>query len=664
VTSYRAEKADARAAKLDAPSSQRLLDDTDIGGRDTFFAWYFRGSGPRGIVSGANIQQRFIQRGATYATFFEDNHVADLLGCAPGDVEANLAGALSTDRGRLREALRGRSRRFLTRAKKHARADRLEAVQAAAVEALKDRPGPLQARARIVWKERFEASVRKQQATDAPDIGGWLEVRTFFTELRRRSELRALLWPVPSTREERSAFRERQIRAQMLASAARLGHAFIDLYMMTIQRLGSLDLRAQEEGDDERDASSVAGIEQYLDLLDEQRATPRASRSWSAFDELADIASHFDLILDVNAPDVRTQPLSETATELGRLLRQQQPVGGMSGQVNQTLVRQFRMPGYPLVLISTDLLQEGEDLHTFCSAVHHYGISWTPSSMEQRIGRIDRVRSHTDRRLSALSDTLRGDEKLQVFFPHLADTVEVLQVDRVLERMNVFLRLMHEGLSTAGTEERKIDIGKELVRGRRAIPQITTRLKTAFPVQASHLEAPARELASSADDAARIDARFRALAELALPGVDVTWESDAPKGVLYGTVHLASRCQPFTLRLRSLGERILIHCVSPVGRVGVEDSHDAIVASVAKHRVRIGALDTDDSDDEHATFDLTVEDDVLLGDDRSSDATRLAMMLRHVADAADNLEQRHLHDHDEALSAFREQLEEEARRGR
>ena len=46
----------------------------------------------------------------------------------------------------------------------------------------------------------------------------------------------------------------------------------------------------------------------------------------------------------------------------------------------------------------TYLLQEGEDLHTFCSAVHHYGIAWTPSSMEQRVGRIDRVRSQSDRR--------------------------------------------------------------------------------------------------------------------------------------------------------------------------------------------------------------------------------------------------------------------------
>ncbi len=62
--------------------------------------------------------------------------------------------------------------------------------------------------------------------------------------------------------------------------------------------------------------------------------------------------------------------------------------------------------------------------------VHHYGVSWTPSSMEQRIGRIDRVRSQTERRLSVLDRPARGDEMLQVYFPHLDDTVEVLQVLR------------------------------------------------------------------------------------------------------------------------------------------------------------------------------------------------------------------------------------------
>ena len=439
-----------RLAERDSETSATSdTEDADLGGTDSFFAWFFRGEGPKGFVSGANVQQRFMQAGAAYSTFFEDNYVADLLGCRPGEVEATLARVLQVEDAQLRTTLRDRSKAFLARTRKVARADRFEAAQAAAVQLLQEHPGPYQERARVIWHERFESSRKKPHALQAPDIGAWLELPTFFTELRQQAELREQLWPEPKHPEFRALFRERELRRQLLAAAARLGHAFIDLYVMTIQRLGSLDLRTQETAEDEAVDLNLGRITEYLGLLERQRLSPRGERDWCAFDELADIATHFHLILDVNAHDAHAQPLAKTARDFGQLLGHQQPVGGMAGQVNRTLVRQFRMPGYPLVLISTDLLQEGEDLHTFCSSVHHYGISWTASSMEQRIGRIDRVRSQTDRRLSAMLGPPSGEELLQVYFPYLSDTVEILQVQRVLERMNTFLRLMHAGLHQA-----------------------------------------------------------------------------------------------------------------------------------------------------------------------------------------------------------------------
>ncbi len=235
-------------------------------------------------------------------------------------------------------------------------------------------------------------------------------------------------------------------------------------------------------------------LAEYLGMLEEQRVTPLSSRRWAAFDELREVASQFPLVLDVNAPEARTRPLGEVARLFGTLLGQQQPVGGMFGQVSKKLVQQFRMPGYPLVLVTTDLLQEGEDLHTFCSSIHHYGISWTPSSMEQRTGRIDRVRSQTDRRLVSLDREPEGEDLLQVHFPHLQDTVEILQVERVLERMNVFLRLMHEGLVTSGSEDKHIDVQKTLARGRRPVEVITKRLESAFRIGKDLLRGEVRRL--------------------------------------------------------------------------------------------------------------------------------------------------------------------------
>ena len=58
---YQADKQSALEAErdLDRPRDE----DADQGGADTFFAWFFRGQGPAKVLSGANIQQRFIQRG-------------------------------------------------------------------------------------------------------------------------------------------------------------------------------------------------------------------------------------------------------------------------------------------------------------------------------------------------------------------------------------------------------------------------------------------------------------------------------------------------------------------------------------------------------------------------------------------------------------------------
>ena len=68
-----------------------------------------------------------------------------------------------------------------------------------------------------------------------------------------------------------------------------------------------------------------------------------------------------------------------------------------------------------------------------------------PSALEQRVGRIDRVGSQTSGGSIHWEGAHGGPEKLQVYYPHLRDTVES-SVNRVYERLNRFLRMMHEGL--------------------------------------------------------------------------------------------------------------------------------------------------------------------------------------------------------------------------
>jgi hypothetical protein len=109
------------------------------------------------------------------------------------------------------------------------------------------------------------------------------------------------------------------------------------------------------------------------------------------------------------------------------------------------------MPGYPYVLIATDILKEGEDLHSYCKNIYHYGIAWNPSDMEQRTGRVDRIDSMAYRSIKEISDTDISEipfaRKLQVFYPYLADTLEVNQMSNLFIGMNKFIEIFYHDLS-------------------------------------------------------------------------------------------------------------------------------------------------------------------------------------------------------------------------
>jgi hypothetical protein len=391
----------------------------------------------------------------------------------------------------------------------------------------------------------------------------------------------------------------------------------------------------------------------YLEELERQMAT--GEQEFQAFRELSLAAEHFSLIVNVNAPDLWTKPLHDAARIFGTLLGSQQPIGGMSGQINQTMVRQFRLPGYPFVLVTTDLLQEGEDLHTFCSAVYHYGISWMPSSMEQRIGRIDRVNSETERRLTGLGRAPKGDDKLQVYYPYLSDTVEVLQVRRVLERMNRFIRLMHKDLAQPEGDRKQLHIPEEILRVQRDIPPIEEVLESAFPVREELLAAPSRPLAVAPEVTAGYGERFRRIPSLSLGGLRITWEANAPQDALMGTVLRDGRQQPFTLLLRSFDGRLLLRCVSPIGRQDWGYDVEDLAREAFSLPVQVSGL----FDERHQTRLFAAEAELLLGDE-AHDGARTQWLIDRTTAAADRLEMLLSPGTDAPLEGFRADLEAES----
>jgi hypothetical protein len=161
--------------------------------------------------------------------------------------------------------------------------------------------------------------------------------------------------------------------------------------------------------------------------------------------EIEDILIDYDKIKDKNF---------DNKNKIRYNLIQQLPVLGVSGHhkrdVRKTAI-QFRMPGYPYVLIATDILKEGEDLHSYCKNIYHYGIAWSPSDMEQRTGRVDRIGSLAYRNIKQTDNKddleLAFDNKLQVFYPYLADTLEVNQMCRLFNGMNKFIDIFYNDLS-------------------------------------------------------------------------------------------------------------------------------------------------------------------------------------------------------------------------
>ena len=452
----------------------------DPGGRENFFSWFFRGEGPENVLSGAAFQKnRLSNTAAVYSTLFEDDLVAWLLG-RPDRPLARLAELLKLPteelEARLRELAWAYFRMRTKRLVGYPRFYVFEAYQSAALHLLAESGGEVASRAKEVLKGRFPdhhgESADPPPGFPSPDSA--LGITTFFTELVKRHELRNAIWPDEEAAPFRVRFQRREQRRELLSAMSRLGAAYIDLYLLAIHEAGSFDLGPAT-------GSEPAGrnlARRFVELLAEQRD----EFGFHAFAELQRAADAFDTLIGVNFPNVPGGKLTELAEIFGRSLQHQNPVGRMSGRVSGRTVQQFRMPGFPLVLISTDVLQEGEDLHTFCRRVIHYGITWTPSAMEQRTGRVDRIDSLLHRHLDGRERLPEPDEKIQVQYPHLEDTVERLQIKRVLHRLDRFLRLVHEPIKPRRHDGR-IDKNREILSSMDLPAPMLGRLQSAFPVR-------------------------------------------------------------------------------------------------------------------------------------------------------------------------------------
>lgn len=222
------------------------------------------------------------------------------------------------------------------------------------------------------------------------------------------------------------------IHNAMAGFLLRTGHGIVDVYLARLKQ-GMGDLNLESRG---------RWMDDLASMLEAQSSSP----VFSTYHDLERLASHLELIVRNNIPEILDEPRENHRRLLSRILNPVSPIIGASGETGDRSpqARKFRMPGYPLALVSTDVFQEGEDLHTFCDSVVHYGISASPVSLEQKSGRVDRVNSLAQRRLQALARQTADEDYIQITFPFVRESIESLQIRSVCRNINEYLLSLHD----------------------------------------------------------------------------------------------------------------------------------------------------------------------------------------------------------------------------
>ncbi|MDB4542777.1 DEAD/DEAH box helicase family protein [bacterium] len=265
-----------------------------------------------------------------------------------------------------------------------------------------------------------------------------------------------------------------EIHKNLLSLCLRTGHGVVDLYLSRL-KLGTANLTAKTRA-------------KWMTILAKTLREQANSSEFNTYAEIHDLANNLRLILKNNLPDAYERDREEYRQYLSRALNPIAPIIGATGETVSTRsaqARKFRMPGYPLALISTDVFQEGEDLHTFCDSVMHYGLASSPVGIEQKTGRVDRVGSKAQRRLLQLDEgeDVEDQQLIQVTFPFVRESIEVLQVRTLCRNLNEFIKSLHKVGDRPIAVTDIIDTERELIDASPIPEQIRSRLTSPYVAQ-------------------------------------------------------------------------------------------------------------------------------------------------------------------------------------
>lgn len=110
---------------------------------------------------------------------------------------------------------------------------------------------------------------------------------------------------------------------------------------------------------------------------------------------------------------IRVEDVEEDEDATVAVANVQVAMGTTRRDTRQRLMRAFNTPFFPDILVCSEVMGEGVDLHRFCRHVIHHDLAWNPSTIEQRTGRIDRLGCKAE-----------GRQPIAVYLPYLAGTAD------------------------------------------------------------------------------------------------------------------------------------------------------------------------------------------------------------------------------------------------
>lgn len=122
----------------------------------------------------------------------------------------------------------------------------------------------------------------------------------------------------------------------------------------------------------------------------------------------------------------------EDPDEAAKVLANVQEATGRTTHEKRTrLMRSFNTPFFPDILVCSQVMGEGVDLHRSCRHVIHHDLAWNPSSIEQRTGRVDRLGCKAE-----------GTHPIHVYLPYLSGTADERQYRVMTDRESWFQVVM------------------------------------------------------------------------------------------------------------------------------------------------------------------------------------------------------------------------------